>query len=181
MPFACGVDDVGMPDAEAKARLDRALEIAWCLRERVSKETGLRAYDTSVMIFLGANMPECTQKYGISSLAESAKMYLVSQGWPAYRIVMNPKGYSTMVETMAFREYLQKSGYGYACLHFVTSWLHISRVYAVCRTIFGFNTPMKFYASPCAFKGRQLVHFLAREAIALPRSIFMAWRAVRNS
>ncbi len=168
MPFAFGVDETGMPDAEAKARLDKALEVA----------TRIKKLGHPIMIFLGAGMPERTQKYGIPSLAASAKLYLVSKGWPENQIAMNPKGYSTMIETMAFREYLEGVD-GDIGLHFVTSWLHIARVYAVCQTIFwGRNSVrMEFYPAVTPFKGRTLVHFLLREAIALPRSVYMAWRA----
>ncbi len=168
MPFAFGVDHTGMPNAEARARLDKALEVA--------RDLNVTA---PVIFFLGAGMRYRTERYGIPSLAASAKLYLVSQGWPSDQIAMKPLGFSTMTETMAFRKYLQNVD-GYSCLHFVTSWMHIVRVWMVCRTIFGSSTPMKFYASCTPLKGRALVHFLAREAIALPRSVYMAWHARKN-
>ena len=170
MPFAYGVDGTGMPDAEARARLDKALEVAIYIKR----------LGHPIMIFLGAGMPERTERYGFASLAASAKAYLEARGWPSEKIVMYPKGYSTMTEALAFYVYLEGCNRD-TCLHFVTSWLHIARVYAVCRTIFGFRRPMGFYPAVSPLKGRTLVRFLLREAIALPRSVYMAWRAVRNS
>jgi len=177
MPFAFGVDEVGMPNDEARARLDKALEVAW----HISVEKQILGKGMKVIIFLGANMPERTEKYGISSLAESAKLYLVSKGWPEDKIVMNPKGYNTMVEIMALREHLQDSTEVYSRLHFISSWMHIPRVYAICKTIFGFHARMKFHASSTPLRGRTLAYFLLREAVALPHSVCMAWRAVTAS
>ena len=163
MPYAFGLEDNGMPDAEARARLDRALELARDIECLTSQ---------NVIIFLGAGMEDRTRLKGSESLAASSKAYLESKGWSADQIRCNAFGYDTVTETLSF--------YGYAdgsdrIVYAVTSWWHKPRVWAVCRIIFGRR--IKVYASPSGHSGFRLVRDIVREIPALPRSVFMAWRA----
>ena len=160
MPYAFGLEKDGMPDAEARARLDRALKIArdvQCLT------------NSNVIIFLGAGMEDRTRPKGSESLEASSKAYLESKGWPADQIRCNAFGYNTVTETLSF--------YGYAygserIIYAVTSWWHEPRVWAVCRVIFGRG--IKVYASPSGHSGFMLIYDIAREILALPLSVYRA-------
>ena len=161
MPYACGVDRAGMPDAEAKARLDKALAVA-----RRKCERGL-----DVIIFLGAGMPERTRKYGYASSAESATVYLQDAGWPAERIVQRPKGFRTTVETFAFYQYLHELGDQEYTLEVVSSWVHIARVWMICRIVFG--SSVRISISRSGFRGKTLLEMLLREVVAIPHSFLL--------
>ena len=169
MPFAFGVDHDGRPDSEARARLDKALEIA----------RGIYGYP--VYIFLGAGMPECTMKYSVESLAASATAYLKEKGWPADRIITRALGYSTVVETCALANYLKcrVSSGDRVIIKVVSSWWHTPRVWAVCRILLGWS--VRVHVSKTGHSGKALIYDMAREMLAFPRSILMAWWASGKS
>ena len=170
MPYAFGIDKNGRPDAEARARLDKAYASA---KEKIER------FD--VIIFLGAGMSEYTQRYGVASLAMASSLYLQEWGWPEDRIVMRPIGYSTMTETRALRDYLA----GCKCfpdqvqVEVASSWWHAPRVSATCMVFFG--SSVRIVQSSTEHTGKKLIIDIMREILALPRSVLMAWYARKKN
>ena len=161
MPYAFGLEDNGMPDAEARERLDEALKIARDLIDHLT--------DSNIIIFLGAGMGDRTRPKGSESLAASSKVYLESRGWSADQIRCNAFGYNTVTETLSFYGYAEGSD---RIIYVVTSWWHWPRVWVVCRLIFGRG--IKVYASPSGHSGFMLIYDIAREILALPLSVYRA-------
>ena len=168
MAYACGLNREGRPDREAQARLDKALEIA--------KEKR-RSFD--VFIFLGAGMPERTEKYGVASLAAASASYLEEKGWPKSQIVVEPVGYNTVVETRAFRDCLRLVRLANMRademeVHVVSSWVHAPRVWIVAHLLLGWSVHV--HASRTGFRAKKMWYYLAYEIAALPQSIVRAVR-----
>ena len=160
MPYAFGLDKDGTPDAEARARMDKALAI-------VSD----KSYLDAPSIFLGAGMQECAQSRGAISLSDSGVKYLEMRGLSKHRIGVDARGWNTVTETYALYGYF-KDVERNVIIEAATSWWHVPRVWAVCRIIFG--RPIKVHATRSAHSSFRLLYDIMREVIAFPRSALMA-------
>jgi hypothetical protein len=113
--YAYGHDpyDPHYPDREGIERLVKALEVG-------------KRYDDS-MIVLAANLP----KRG-TTLSSAAKRFLADWDWPRSRILVHPKGYNMLTETIymwsAIRGHFFAQPLDYFSIVPVTSWGHHWRV-----------------------------------------------------
>ena len=160
MPYAFGLDKDGASDTEARARLDKALEI-------VRNQSPLIAPS----IFLGAGMEKYAKAHGISSLSHAGAWYLRTRGWSRHQVAMDARGRDTVTEALVLYAYFKEVEKS-VIIEVTTSWWHVPRVWAVCRIIF--DRPIKVHATRSTHSGFRLLYDIVREAVALPRSVFIA-------
>ena len=113
--YARGLKSDGSVCDEGRLRCDLGLEMA-------------KAIPNSFIV-LGAGIPEYAELNYVSSLAEAMAIYFANNGWPREKILINPKGYETVGETIAAYEAIKKSGKGPITV--VSSWYHVFRIWLI--------------------------------------------------
>ncbi len=101
----------GLPCPDACGRCDVAITVA---REK------------NAFIVIGVGSPP-NESHRLFS--QAMVRYLVEHGWPEYRIIINPVGWSTINESKAAYEAIKHAGDG--AIIVVSAWYHIFRVWLI--------------------------------------------------
>ena len=162
MPYAFHLEDDGTLDPEAKIRSDKALRIAENNQESI--------------IVLAAGWQKYAEQRGVASLAHAAMTYLKTKGWPQNRMRVSPEGYNTVTETAILYRVTLCDNNLFCPKYVVTSWWHKPRVWLVCRILFPDLSMPQVYATRTTRRGLLLVRDMLRECIAIPKSVFEAFK-----
>lgn len=163
VPYAFGVDENGLPDAEGKRRCLGALALVGKFPD--------------VVIVLGAGMPEKLTGKPVQTLAGSASWFLQQQGLSILHMLLNPKGRSTARETAAAYEVIPPIS-RHSVVFGVTSWWHGPRVWLCGRIIFGRNFRVKGVGT--THHGMVLARDIVHEIVAMPKSFVEACILLRR-
>jgi hypothetical protein len=110
VPYASRIEN-GLPCPDARGRCDAAIKIA---------------RKTKGAIVLGVGSPNGEQP---SPYSEAMSKYLIEQGWPKERIIVNSTGFGTIGESRAAYETIMREGDGEIIA--VSAWYHIIRVWLI--------------------------------------------------
>lgn len=101
--------------------------------------------------------------YSIPGLTETTIAWLNEKGWPAERLIVNPKGHNSLGEAEAVIEVLNQHGAKEIVI--ATSWYHLPRVWMIFRLLFDGR-----FSFSVAWATAAPIGSLFREILGIPKS-----------